>query len=171
VTAHAWLVAARESPSWGRSADAGLTRTQDAVRLAACAPDRAALDRLAAGSGRSRTELDRAVQAWRFGGADGLSVLEEEWPVEAEAHARACAVLATAWEEDDRPSLRAAGNRWTVVGAERQLRLGRDGLWWPFRMENGHWALAGGPNRDPATALATAEVAADQEGEAAEEGR
>lgn len=177
VTAHRCLAATLGGTSWGESADAGLTHAQDAVRLAVRAPDSAALDRLAAGSGRSRAELDRAVRAWRLGGAAGLSVLEEEWPVERERHARACAVLASAWEEGDRPSLRAAGNRWTVVGADRQLRLDRDGLWWPFRKENDHWAPAGGPAQDPATALAAAEVATgreageDQEDETEPEGR
>ncbi|WP_112467681.1 SWIM zinc finger family protein [Streptomyces triticisoli] len=130
---------------------------QDAVRLAAGVSDGAVLDRLAEGSGRGRQELARAVLAWRFGGAAGLSALEEEWTPDGEAHARAWAAVESAWEEDERPSLRAEGNRWTVVGEDRQLRLGRDGRWWPCRKEQGHWVPAGGAARDPATAMAATE--------------
>ncbi|MFD0313428.1 SWIM zinc finger family protein [Streptomyces flavalbus] len=133
----------------------GLTVAQDAVRLAAGSPARDVADRLAKGSGRAPEELAAAVRAWRYGGAAGLSVFEEEWTVDGEALARARAALETAWEADERPSLRARGNRWTVVGAPRQLRLGRDGRWWPYRGERGRWLPAGGPAQDPATALAS----------------
>ncbi|GAT81234.1 conserved hypothetical protein [Streptomyces sp. F-3] len=132
------------------------TVAQDAVRLAVGVLDDAVLDRLAQGSGRTRRHLERAVRAWRFGGAAGLSVLEEEWTPDGEARARACAAVASAWEEDERPPLRAEGNRWTVVGEDLQLRLGRDGRWWPYRREQGHWVPAGGAERDPAAALAAA---------------
>jgi hypothetical protein len=57
------------------------------------------------------------------------------------------------------PVLRATGNRWTVVGTTSQLRLGRDGRWWPYRQEDGRWVPAGGAARDPATALASMEPA------------
>ncbi|MGX4693834.1 SWIM zinc finger family protein [Streptomyces sp. JNUCC 63] len=139
------------------------TLAQDAVRLAAGASDGAVLDRLAEGSGRDRQELARAVLAWRFGGSAGLSALEEEWTPDGEAHARACAAVESAWEQDERPSLRAEGNRWTVVGEDRQLRLGRDGRWWPYRKEQGHWVPAGGAGRDPVTALAATERDPGQE--------
>lgn len=104
-----------------------------------------------------------AVRAWRLGGAVALSVLEEEWTVDGEALARARAALECAWDEDERPSLRARGNRWTVEGAPRQLRLGRDGRWWPYREERGRWVPAGGPARDPATALVSAEFTPEEE--------
>ncbi|MFE0450784.1 SWF or SNF family helicase [Streptomyces sp. NPDC058914] len=137
-----------------------LTVAQDAVRLAAGRPEdsdmaRPLADRLAVGSGRSREQLALAVVAWRFGGAAALAVLEEEWTVEGEALARARAALESSWEEDERPALRARGNRWTVVGAPGQLRLGRDGRWWPYRKERGRWVPAGGAAQDPATALAS----------------
>ncbi|MDR6975094.1 putative Zn finger protein [Streptomyces sp. 3330] len=138
---------------------------QDAVRLAEGVPDEggaadrpggAVLDRLAAGSGRDRAELAAAVRAWRHGGAAALAVLEEEWAVEGEALARACTALDAAWEEDERPVLRVRDNRWTVVGTTCQLRLGRDGRWWPYRKEGGRWLPAGDAAHDPATALAVA---------------
>lgn len=137
-----------------------LTPAQDAVRLAAAFPPENVAERLADGSGRGREGLATAARAWRLGGVAALSVLDEEWTVEGEELARACAALESAWEEDERPSLRAKGNRWTVVGTSSQLRLGRDGRWWPYRKERGRWAPAGGPAQDPATALSSTELAA-----------
>ncbi|MCT9082239.1 SWIM zinc finger family protein [Streptomyces fulvoviolaceus] len=136
-----------------------LTVAQDAVRLAAGEPGTAVTDRLAAGSGRGREQLALAVRAWRLGGVAALSVLEEEWTVEGEPLARARAALDSAWDEDERPVLRARGNRWSVVGTPSQLRLGRDGRWWPYRKERDRWVPAGGATQDPATALASAEPA------------
>ncbi|MEV0694898.1 SWF or SNF family helicase [Streptomyces sp. NPDC050388] len=139
--------------------EADPTVAQDAVRLAAGAPARAVADRLATGSGRGREGLAVAVRAWRQGGAAALAVLDEEWTVDAEALARARAALGSAWaegDEDERPVFRVRANRWTVVGAPVQLRLGRDGRWWPYRKERGRWVPAGGAAQDPATALASA---------------
>ncbi|WP_367324917.1 SWF or SNF family helicase [Streptomyces sp. HUAS ZL42] len=142
--------------------EAELTALQDAVRLAVGAPEPAVADRLAGGSGRTRDGLALAVRAWQYGGSAALSVLEEEWPVEGEALARARAALESAWEGDERPSPRSHGNRWTLTGSAAQLRLGRDGRWWPYRKERGRWVPAGGAAQDPATALATAQPAADE---------
>lgn len=136
-----------------------LTLAQDAVRLAVGTPDRAVLERLSEGSGRTPEELSLAVRAWRDGGVAALDVLEEEWAVGGETLARARAALDSAWDEEERPSLRARGNRWTVVGSSSQLRLGRDGRWWPYRKERGRWVPAGGAVQDPATALAAAQEA------------
>lgn len=115
--------AERLAPAWT------LTVGEDAVRLAAGRPGDAdtaqwVLDRLAAGSGRGREQLALAVRAWRTGGVSALAVLEEEWVVEGEALARARAALDTAWEEDERPVLRARGNRWTVVGSPANCAWG-----------------------------------------------
>lgn len=139
--------------------DEPLTVGQDAVRLAADAgpdADVRALTRLAEGTGRDREALRLAVRAWQLGGPAGLSVLEEEWTPRAETAARARADLETAWDDDVRPALRATRNRWTATGARAQLRLGRDGRWWPYRKERGRWAPAGPAAHDPATALAAA---------------
>jgi uncharacterized Zn finger protein len=142
-----------------------LSVAQDAVRLAAGAPGRTLPERLAEGSGRGREGLSAAVRAWEQGGAAALSVLDEEWAVEGDALVRARAALESAWEEDERPTLRARANRWTVVGAPSQLRLDRDGRWWPYRKERGRWVPAGGPAQDPATALATAQVQGPEDGD------
>lgn len=77
--------------------------------------------------------------------------------------ARARAALESAWEEDERPSLRVRANRWTVVGAPHQLRLDREGRWWPYRREGGRWVPVGGATQDPATALASAALATGDE--------
>lgn len=130
------------------------TVAQDAVRLAAGVSDDATLRRLAEGSGRSTEALAAAVRAWRAGGAEALAVWEEEWSVSGEPLVRARAALEAAWEADERPALRVRANRWTVVGGDAQLRLGRDGRWWPFRKERGRWVPSGSPSRDPAAALA-----------------
>ncbi|GAA0597595.1 SWF or SNF family helicase [Streptomyces crystallinus] len=133
---------------------AELTAAQDAVRLAADCEDRGITARLAAGSGRRPAELDLAVQAWRYGGAASLSVLEEEWTPGPEALARARDALARAWQDEDRPVLRTSGaNRWTVVAGGAQLRLGRDGRWWPYRKERGAWVPAGPADADPGAVL------------------
>ncbi|MDQ1043429.1 SWF or SNF family helicase [Streptomyces sp. V4I2] len=143
--------------------EAELAVAQDAVRLAAGSPGEAVLDRLADGSGRGREQLALAVRAWRHGGAAALSVCEEEWTVEGESLARARAALDSAWEEEERPTLRATANRWTVDGANGQVRLGRDGRWWPYRKEGGRWVPAGGAAQDPATALASAAAGSEEE--------
>ncbi|MEU9336190.1 SWF or SNF family helicase [Streptomyces sp. NPDC048290] len=151
-----------------RAADGGadvleLTVAQDAVRLAVDAgPDMR--ERLAAGSGRGPGELERAVLAWRYGGAPALAVCEERWDVDGETAARARAAIDSAWDEDERPVLRTEANHWTVVGEPAQVRWGRDGRWWPYRAEGGHWVPAGPASRDPAAALATARPVPEEDG-------
>ncbi|MFF7639895.1 SWF or SNF family helicase [Streptomyces canus] len=157
VEAHRLLAVALRQPSEPLPPAPELTAAQDAVRLAVAAPDQALTERLAGGSGRDPRSLADATRAWELGGADALSVLEEEWEPSGGALARARAALDSAWDEDGRPSLTAGGNRWTVVGAPAQVRLGRDGRWWPYREEGGRWMLAGPAALDPATALASAE--------------
>ncbi|MET8329836.1 SWF or SNF family helicase [Streptomyces sp. NPDC005181] len=136
---------------------ADLTPEQDAVRLGADArPEPWIMTRLATGSGRQRAELDAAVRAWGYGGTAALTVLDEEWAPDPESLARARSRLAEAWEDGERPQLRAVRNRWTVGGGDVQLRYGRDGRWWPYRKERGRWIPAGPSDDDPAAALAGA---------------
>ncbi|MGV9908235.1 SWIM zinc finger family protein [Streptomyces tendae] len=161
--AHRLLAEALRAGHDRRAVDPEPTVAQDAVRLAAGGPGPDVLDRLSDGSGRTREALAAAVRAWRLGGGAALSVLEEEWAVEGDAAARARAALESAWEEDERPSLRARANRWTVVGAPHQLRLDREGRWWPYRREHGRWVPVGGADQDPATALAAAALATGDE--------
>ncbi|MFK4541401.1 putative Zn finger protein [Streptomyces tendae] len=161
--AHRLLAEALRAGHDGRAVPPEPTVAQDAVRLAAGDPGPDVLDRLGEGSGRTREALAAAVRAWRLGGGAALAVLEEEWAVEGDALARARAALESAWEEDEHPSLRARANRWTVVGAPHQLRLDREGRWWPYRREHGRWVPVGGADQDPATALAAAALATGDE--------
>lgn len=157
VEAHRLLAEALRGPA--SSPDVELTVAQDAVRLTVGAPDQTVTERLAYGSGRDPEALAHATRAWGLGGAAALSVLEDEWAPAGDTLARARAALDSAWDEDERPALRATGNRWTVVGAPAQIRLGRDGRWWPYRNERGRWVPAGPAVLDPATALASTEAA------------
>ncbi|WP_217144195.1 SWF or SNF family helicase [Streptomyces sp. AC627_RSS907] len=161
--AHRLLAEALRSGHGRQTVDLEPTASRDAVRLAAGDPGPAVLHRLGDGSGRSPEELAVAVRAWRLGGGAALSVLEEEWTVEGEALARARAVLESAWDGGERPSLQARANRWTVVGTPHQIRLDRDGRWWPYREERGRWVPVGGASQDPATALVSAALTAGDE--------
>ncbi|MGP4112653.1 SWIM zinc finger family protein [Streptomyces sp. 4N509B] len=134
----------------------GLDEWQDAARLASQEPPARVLRRLAEGCGRTPEELELAARAWRLGGPPALAVLEDAaLPVPA----RAVALLATAWEREDpaaRPATRRAGNRWTVVGGDAQLRCGPDGRWWPYRRRGGRWVPVGPAEAEPTAALAAA---------------
>ncbi|QHF95675.1 SWF or SNF family helicase [Streptomyces sp. NHF165] len=141
-----------------------LTEAEDAVRLAARRPAPAVAARLAAVGGRGRQGLDVAVRAWELGGAAALEVLDGQPAPESAERARE--ELAEAWTgSENRPRLRASRSGWTVVEEDVQLRYGPDGLWWPFRRENGVWWPVGTAERDPAAALAVARAAGAAQGE------
>ncbi|MEV1048168.1 SWF or SNF family helicase [Streptomyces sp. NPDC049916] len=173
VRARRMLLDALAPGHGGQPLPVELTARQDAVRLAAdTRPEAWIAARLASGSGRRRGELDTAVDAWRYGGVAALTVLEEDREPGADSLARARDQLASAWEAGERPVLRAGGpSRWTVVGADVQLRLDCDGRWWPYRKERGRWVPAGPSDDDPASALAGAGIATGaEEGTTAERG-
>ncbi|MEV5893730.1 SWIM zinc finger family protein [Nonomuraea fuscirosea] len=94
---------------------------------------------------------DAAVQAWRYGGADGLDALETAWTPPRRDVARAQALLEAAWEGETPLEVRIWRNRWTL--GSLQLRYGRDGRWYPFTLREGDWWPAGPPERDPAALL------------------
>ncbi|MFF7286825.1 SWIM zinc finger family protein [Streptomyces griseorubiginosus] len=135
-----------------------LTLWQDAVRLAAARPGsgltagtRALYVSLAAATGRTPADLARAVAAWRQGGLDGLTVLEEPWDPPAGRFDRARPLLLAA----DLPAFRPWRNHLTHPRGHVQLRLGRDGLWYAYESEPGHddWWPRGTPDLDPVGAL------------------
>nr|WP_037805598.1 SWF or SNF family helicase [Streptomyces sp. NRRL F-2580] len=136
-----------------RAAPAPLTLAEDAVRLTAEADDVRVRSRLAAATGRSRADMRLAVLAWGFGAAPGLAALEEDWTPDRTTLARARAALAAAWADEEAPVLRRVRARWTEAGTGRQLRLGREGRWWPYRREADRWVPAGPSAPDPASAL------------------
>ncbi|UXY30815.1 SWIM zinc finger family protein [Streptomyces sp. HUAS TT20] len=142
----------------GRDPVGELTLWQDAVRLAAARPGsgltagtRALYSSLASAAGRTPAELARAVAAWRQGGLDGLTVLEEPWDPPAGRFDRARPLLLAA----DLPAFRPWRNHLTHPHGHVQLRLGRDGLWYAYESEPGRddWWPRGTPDLDPVGAL------------------
>jgi uncharacterized Zn finger protein len=124
-----------------------LPRPLDLARRAAALlglPGR--LEDVAARSGVSRRDLGRRAMAWRLGGADAVSALDETWSGDPEAMA------------EGRAALRATGvgrldvrhNR--ITAGSVQLRLTRTGAWYRFERAGGAWELVDGPCPDPATA-------------------
>ncbi|MEU9309022.1 SWIM zinc finger family protein [Streptomyces sp. NPDC048256] len=149
--AHALLVT-------GQDEIGELTLWRDAVRLAASRPGsgltvttRALYAALAAAVGRTPVELARAVAAWRQGGPDGLTVLEETWDPPAGRFDRARPLLLAA----DLPAFRPRRNHLTHPRGHVQLRFGRDGLWYAYESEPGQedWWPRGTPDPDPVGAL------------------
>ncbi|KOG55299.1 zinc finger SWIM domain-containing protein, partial [Streptomyces griseoflavus] len=97
-------------PTSGISPFPGLTPWQDGIRLAATAHPTAGLTSttralyrdLAVATGRSVTDVARAVAAWRQGGLEGLTLLDTTWNPPAGDFDRARSALSAA----DLPALR-----------------------------------------------------------------
>ncbi|MGW5346595.1 SWIM zinc finger family protein [Streptomyces sp. HUAS TT3] len=134
----------------------GLTLWQDAVRLASAhhtagltGAARALYRDLARATGRTTTDLARAAAAWRQGGLPALTALDEPWDPPAGPFDRARPALLAA----SRGSFRPERNR--LTSGNRQLRLGRDGLWYAYESRPGSedWWPVGRPCADPVSAL------------------
>ncbi|WP_427893033.1 SWIM zinc finger family protein [Kribbella sp. GL6] len=110
-----------------------LDEWQDTVRLAADFPQLDAGEDVALG-----------IQAWRYGGAPGLDVLEHTWTPDAAELNRARTELQAA---DDDVVTTVSGNRLTL-GPDTQLRLDREGRWHPYRLIDEVWTPTGPPSRD-----------------------
>ncbi|MFI6584793.1 SWIM zinc finger family protein [Embleya sp. NPDC050493] len=130
-----------------------LTEWQDAVRFAAAHPTPEVLARICSNCGRTPGELAAATHAWRHGGAASLDVLENDWTPPVARLERDREALRADWPDGKPPRLRAWRNRWTVEGRAAQLRLGRDGLWYPYTKDGTTWRPAGPPDADPAIVL------------------
>ncbi|MFD7155356.1 SWIM zinc finger family protein [Kribbella sp. NPDC059898] len=111
-----------------------LDEWQDTVRLAADFPQLDAGEDVALG-----------IQAWRYGGAPGLDVLEHTWTPDAAELNRARTELRAA---DDDLVVLVSGNQLTL-GPDTQLRLDREGRWHPYRLIDEVWTPSGPPSRDP----------------------
>lgn len=133
---------------------APLTEWQDAVRLAAEHPTMEVFARVAANCGRAPSQLAAATRAWRYGAVAALDVLESPWTPPAGHMERARAALRADCAGSPAPRLRVWRNRLTAEGQDAQLRLGREGLWYPYAKERGAWWPAGPPDADPAVVLA-----------------
>ncbi len=87
---------------------------------------------LAGSAGVSARDLLNQALAWRDGGSEGFFVLLEDWDAPRDSMMSGRALLGG--------RARIRRNRATL--GERQLRLGRDGRWYPFR-RSGRGAGAG----------------------------
>lgn len=142
----------------GQDPLAGFGTWQDAVRIAASRPTagltattRALYRELAFATGRSTTDLARAVAAWRQGGAEGLAVLETPWDPPAGPFDRARPALAAA----DFPRFQPRRNHLTNAAGTLQLRFGHDSRWYGYESDPGEddWWPRGTPDPDPVAAL------------------
>jgi hypothetical protein len=118
-----------------------LSREQDLARRAVALLGTKALDSLAKRAGVSPTLLARRAVAWQHGGVGALAVMDEEWTPEYPDLAEGVAALGSGGD--------VSRNRVSDAADVRQLRLGRDGLWYPMRRVRGAWEVVGPPSADP----------------------
>nr|WTB29530.1 SWIM zinc finger family protein [Streptomyces sp. NBC_00830] len=151
--AHHLLAAALGARHADTAPPVPLTEWQDAVRLAATHSTPEVFARISSNCGRTPSELAAATRAWRHGGAASLDVLENDWTPPAARLERDREALRADWADGKPPRLRSWRNRWTVEGRDAQMRLGQDGLWYPYTKDRGTWWPAGPPDADPAVVL------------------
>lgn len=132
-----------------------LTEREEAVRFAAALVGTPWFARYQQAAGLP--DLHRAVAAWAAGGRHGLATLDEPWTPPAAVLARARSSLELAWGDDPLPEPTTWRNRATFTYRSRrvQLRLGRDGRWYPYVDVAGEWWPEGVPDADPVPVLAT----------------
>ncbi|MGW1617339.1 hypothetical protein ACWCQZ_50245 [Streptomyces sp. NPDC002285] len=128
---------------------------QDAARLLADAAHRPYLEHAAEQLGLSTLQMRDLALAHEYGGAAGVEAAL--WPLAADAEVLAHAEAAI---QPHRParlaSLVSQDNQLTDAAARIQLRLGSDGLWYPFTDWHGTWRPVPDPSRNPATAYKAA---------------
>jgi uncharacterized Zn finger protein len=120
----------------GRPLPARVDEWQDTIRLAADFPELTtplteATDK----------DLALGIQAWRYGGAPGLDVLEHTWTPDPADLNRARTELQSAGL--------ATSNNQLTIGADIQVRLDRHGRWHPYRLIDDVWTPVGPPSTDP----------------------
>ncbi|SDM46907.1 SWIM zinc finger family protein [Allokutzneria albata] len=101
--------------------------------------------------------LKENAMAWFYGDREGYAVAHGKWtPSELElARARTALEAAELGEFTVETGYDGPTNRFTFTEPRFQLRLGRDGRWYPFApAKRGDWVAAGPPDRDPAMAFA-----------------
>jgi hypothetical protein len=117
----------------------------DAARIALGAPE--AIPRLAEIAGCSPSDLEDRALAWLYGGEPGIAALHDSFQPDPDLRAAADNALKSRFA-----SVTRRRNRWTITTEARQLRLGRDGRWYPYAKEGGRWLPDGPPAADPLTA-------------------
>lgn len=145
AAARAWQLAT------GRGDDAGLDLTEDAdlARRAARALGTPQFTALAARCAMDARELFRWGLAWRHGGAAGLEVLRTHWDPATEAAGMAEFMTSARITLRDATGTTARVTRNRITAGGRQVRLGRDRLWYPYVRSADGWEPAGPPQRDP----------------------
>jgi hypothetical protein len=118
----AWELAHGER-STGLELSPGADLARRGAAMLGPAGEQGDLAELASMAGVPARDLLNQALAWRDGGSEGLFVLQEDWDAGREPMMRGRALLG------ERATVRR--NRATL--ADRQLRLGRDGRWYPFR--------------------------------------
>ena len=137
--------AARRAWSLATGGDGGtdLSFEQDCARWATAIVEGALspvdVDELACRAGLDRRTLLLHALAWQTGGRGGLDALLDVWdPGPSE--------LASGRDQLGAAS-RVSHNR--VTSGDRQLRLGREGAWFPYRKVRGSWQPEKGPTAFP----------------------
>jgi uncharacterized Zn finger protein len=121
----------------------------DAARIALSVHDE--MPRLAEIAGCTPLELEDRALAWLFGGEPGIDTLTEQFQPDPEIRRATDATLKARFGTVTRRQ-----NRWSITAEGLQIRLGRDGLWYPYTKESGRWLPDGPPATDPLTAAAGA---------------
>jgi uncharacterized Zn finger protein len=119
----------------------GLDERADLARRAAPLVGTPGLEELARRASVPGRRLLTDALAWRQGGRNGLAVLTDQWQPEPADLAAGRAALGA--------GARARANRVTL--GDRQLRLGADGRWYPYRRGAGGWEPDGDARADGET--------------------
>lgn len=129
------------------SVDAGMEldqRTDLARRSVGASP--AQRKEMSERSGIPVVELEVLASAWQFGGVDGVRAHDERrWTPPPLEMARARDLVIDAGHPARR--VHVGGNRVTAEG-RLQFRRSRDGNWYLFSKDSGHWAMAAPPEAD-----------------------
>jgi hypothetical protein len=112
---------------------------------------------LARRAGVPNRELLRRALAWRYGGAGALSVVTEAWDPTPQQLAIGRAAFGAG----------VAARRNRLTRGNRQLRLGRDGRWYPFRKATAGWDPDGPPLAEDLSEWTTAPAGSGDPTEAA----
>jgi hypothetical protein len=133
-------------------ADAGLDLTEEAdlARRAALTLATPHFTALAVRCAMDARELFRWGLAWRHGGAAGFEVLRTDWDPATEAAGMAEFMTSARITFRDATGTIARVKRNRITAGDRQVRLGRDHMWYPYVRSADGWEPAGPPQRDPA---------------------